>query len=112
MSLEAIEVQISVTHGSLPVGDDHPFWVALEALAEALPAHGTVMIASSDTPDWAHRMRIGLPAETAQRRQVIELALNHLSNARRALPGADWTVTLGGAAPVWDSSAGFQQGPA
>ena len=112
----------------LPDGEDHPFCVALEALAEAIESnfqrhgvmpepihlepterkgHGSAMNRSSDVPDWAEFIRIDLPSEPGRRRDIIALTLAHLSAARRALPEATWKVTVDERELAWNAEAGF-----
>ena len=117
-----IEIHIASlqTGTTLPVADSHPFNVAIDTLAEAVssapqgeagPARAR-FIRSSDAPDWAEFIQIELPTDPARRREVVTLALKHLSDARRVLPGLTWKVTLGGGEAVWDAATGFTYAPA
>ena len=111
----------------LPGSEHHPFCVALEALADGIADNfhrygidcdsiaasvgtrdGSLLARSSDTPQWAHRCYLQLPADQPRRGEILALALHHLTAARRALPQAQYEVELGGQRLVWNADVGFQ----
>ena len=112
---------------SLPTSDDDPFWMAFDALCEGIATnfqrhgitpekprrkrvrHGSLVCVNSDAPDWALYAYFDVPIEPARRREVMELALTHLSAARHALPHANWEVTRGGVPFAWNPTQGFEE---
>jgi hypothetical protein len=89
----------------LPEADDHPFWVALDAIGDGLSdlrrasgadlirAEGTMTV-SSDAPAGWHYCWIDLPAAPGLHNQMLALALEGFSRARLALPDANWEIKL------------------
>lgn len=111
------------SEGSKFPADGHAFWLALDALGEALagigsrfceiaddPAcsefqrSGSLLWISSDTPEGAHYFWILIPQDTAFRDAVVETAVTHLTKARRLLPDAYWDVLVGGQPLQWDGA--------
>jgi len=105
----------------LPNDDSHPFWLALDALADAVAdaarargidpdvlevmsesEDGSLLIQSGDAPAWAARFWVYLPRDRAAQATLLPALLQHLAQAREALPDADWEVTLGGQPLVWE----------
>jgi hypothetical protein len=127
---DRLEVQVMcLAPGTMLPGEDHPFFTALDALAEAIAANfvrhdlatspvrpswisdstgngvGSGLTVSSDTPDWAHVLWIDLPRHPPRRQEIAGLIETHLSAARKALPDATWKVTLGGREVAWEKDA-------
>ena len=122
-------VVMCLLFGTTLPDEHHPFWDALELLAEGIDANftqhglarheraaavgraagsdGSGFTASSDTPDWAHWFWIDLPTEQPRRQEIARLIETHLSAARRALPHETWKVTFGGSEIAWQDGAGF-----
>jgi hypothetical protein len=105
----------------LPSEDAHPFWVAIDELADAVAEaarargidpdalaltseseDGSLLTQSSDAPAWAAYFWIYLPRDGAAQAMLLPIILEHLSRARDALPAAGWKVTLGEDPLVWD----------
>jgi hypothetical protein len=92
--------------GALPEDDDHPFWRALDALADDVQAlrnsagvtdqrHSEgVMTISSDAPVGWHYCWIDIPDTPALRDRMLALSLEGFSRARLALPEASWELLL------------------
>ncbi|MBU6442476.1 MAG: hypothetical protein KGR48_01080 [Alphaproteobacteria bacterium] len=121
--------EVPETNSRLP-DDEHAFWRALDSLADALIAVasrycGTVedpacdefrrssslLWFSSDTPEGALYFWIPLPLDARFQRAVIEAALSHLTEARRALPGVYWDVCLADRPLAWDAGAASYMSP-
>lgn len=105
-----------------PQDDEDPYWVALDALGDAVAASvrtrgldpdeleamresddGSLLTISSDAPKWAMRFWVYLPRDAAVQAALLPVLLGHLADARTALDDADWDVTLGERPLVWDS---------
>ena len=80
----------------MPSGD-HPFNLALESAASW----------RMESPDWAYSAGLDLPDDPARRRRVLANALERVTEARRAFPGAQYEVTLGDEPIAWDETKGF-----
>jgi hypothetical protein len=106
----------------LPADDAHPFWVAIDELADAVAdttrargvdpdamalmsesEEGSPLTQSGDAPAWAAYFWIYLPRDGKAQAALMPVILEHLSRAREALPDADWKVTLSDDPLVWDS---------
>ena len=108
----------------LPEDEAHPFWLAIDALADAIAEwlmtrgidpdtvasgvagvdeYGSLLTMSTDVPAWAAYFWIYLPHAPAAQAELMPIIVDHLSRARAALPDATWEVALGDEPLVWDS---------
>jgi len=112
----------------VPLGD-HPFNRALSSIygeieanvrqhrlrLEDAPRHGPAPNGGLpwhlESPDWAYYMGIDLPHYPHRRAEVLAIIVRRLNEARRALPNAEYEVTLGDRLFAWDEVQGFQPPP-
>ena len=94
--------------GALPSGE-HPFNVALDAIHDDVgeEAPGWRM----ESPAWAYYSGRNLPGDPARRAEILTSVVRRLNEARRALPNAEYEVTLGDRLFAWDEVQGFQPPP-
>jgi hypothetical protein len=104
----------------LPAANEHPFWLAIDELADAVAAwfedhgvdpdalgknweheEGSLLTISSDAPSWAAYFWIYLPPDAAMQAEFLPMILDHLTRARHALPAATWQVALDDAPVTW-----------
>ena len=109
------------TEGDFPADDDHPFWLAIDAIGDAVADaarargvdpdemeamqesdEGSPLVQSSDAPHWALRCWVYLPRDPAAQATLLPIVLEHLAEAREELPDAEWDVKLGERPLVWD----------
>ena len=106
----------------LPNSDAHPFWIAIDELADAVAAfaktrgvdpdalavagvaeNGSLLTMSSDTPAWAAYFWVYLLIDPSAQATLLPIILDHLSRAKEAVPAATWEVTLGDEKLIWDA---------
>ena len=104
-----------------PADDEHPFWLALDAMGDAVAASvrargldpdaleamsesddGSTLTISSDAPSWAMRFWVDLPRDAGEQAALLPLLLEHLADARVALDDAKWDVKFGDRPLIWD----------
>jgi hypothetical protein len=107
-------ISVNLPRGQSFPEDDTPFWQAIDAMADAVAAsarargldpnefeamresdEGSMLTISSDAPRDVLYCWIYLPRDGAVQSQLLPVLLAHLSDARAALPDADWDVSLG-----------------
>ena len=112
----------------MPLGD-HPFNRALGAVYGDIeanlrqhrirledqvrngPAPNGSMPWHLESPDWAYYMAVDLPHYPFRRAEILAIIVRRLNEARRALPQAEYDITLGDRPFAWDEAKGFQPPP-
>ena len=107
--------------GDFPQEEVHPFWVALDDLADAIAEaarergldpdtldawgdskDGTLLVQSSDAPRSVVYFWVYLPHDAAAQATLLPAILEHLALMREALPEAHWKAELGERPLGWD----------
>jgi hypothetical protein len=105
-----LRISIISQDGSALPSDDHPFNLALDAIyddvEENLRRH---RLASNEglpwrmeSPDWAYSSGLDLPDDPVRNAEILAIVMRRLREARRALPDAQYEVTLDDKALAWD----------
>ena len=112
-----LRISIIAAQGSLPVGE-HPFNRALDAIHDDVTADSRGRKAAlvpamwrMESPDWAYSTGIDLPADTTRHGTILAIVVRRLNEARRALPDAQYEITLDDRPFAWNESTGFQPPP-